>query len=78
MRRLNWHFDMVCMLCLLLLVLPYYHSYYALSTKLPPAKSLTGAALLLAVGLFAFYRMGGLVPGIPAGLSTKLEVGGRW
>jgi hypothetical protein len=76
-RRLNWHFDMTCMLGLLLFVLPYYHSYVALSSKLPPAKAGLGAGLLLAAGLTAFWRLGGIVPGIPAGsgrLLTMLEV----
>jgi hypothetical protein len=76
-RRLNWHFDMTCMLGLLLFVLPYYHCYVALSSKLPPAKAGLGAGLLLAAGLTAFWRLGGIVPGIPAGsgrLLTMLEV----
>lgn len=68
---------MTCMLGLLLFVLPYYHCYAALSSKLPPAKAGLGAGLLLAAGLTAFWRLGGIVPGIPAGsgrLLTMLEV----
>ncbi|EFN56411.1 hypothetical protein CHLNCDRAFT_144997 [Chlorella variabilis] len=79
-RKLNWRFDIVSMLCLLLLVLPYYHSYVALSSKLPPLKACAGAAVLLAAGLCAFWRLGGVVPGIPAGhgrLLTMLEVVSR-
>jgi hypothetical protein len=76
-RKLNWHFDMVAMLCLLLLILPYYHSYFALSSRLPPLKAFVGAAVALAIGLFGFWRLGGAVPGIPeqhGRFLTMLEV----
>jgi hypothetical protein len=77
MRRLNWHFDMVSMLCLLLFILPYYHSYVALAARMQPLRASLGAACLLAAGLFAFWHLGGVVPGIPRGhtrLLTMLEV----
>lgn len=78
-RRLNWHFDMVSMLGLLLLVLPYYHCYFALSSKLPPLRAGVGAAALWCAGVAAFWRLGGAVPGIPAAAGwrglTMLEVG---
>lgn len=78
MRKLNWHFDMVAMLALLLLVLPFYHCYFALSSKLPPLRAGMGAATLLCGGLAAFWRLGGAVPGIPAAAGwrtlTMLEV----
>lgn len=78
MRKLNWHFDMVAMLALLLLVLPFYHCYFALSSKLPPLRAGMGAATLLFGGLAAFWRLGGAVPGIPAAAGwrtlTMLEV----
>lgn len=80
-RKLNWHFDMVFMLGLLLLVLPYYHCYFALSSKLPPLRAGVGAAALLCAGLAAFWRLGGAVPGIPAAAGwrglTMLEIVSR-
>lgn len=73
---------MISMLVLLLLVLPFYHSYVALATKLPAPRAAAGAATLLAGGLLAFWRLGGAVPGIPAGhglrMMSMLEVGGKW
>ncbi|KAI3426358.1 hypothetical protein D9Q98_008730 [Chlorella vulgaris] len=80
MRRLNWHFDMVSMLCLLLFILPYYHSYVALAARMQPLRASLGAACLLAAGLFAFWHLGGVVPGIPRGhtrLLTMLEAVSR-
>ncbi|KAL4421835.1 hypothetical protein ABPG77_001624 [Micractinium sp. CCAP 211/92] len=80
-RRLNWHFDMVSMLGLLLLVLPYYHCYFALSSKLPPLRAGVGAAALWCAGVAAFWRLGGAVPGIPAAAGwrglTMLEIVSR-
>lgn len=71
----------MALLSLLLLVLPYYHSYVALSSKLPPPRACVGAAVVLAAWLFGFWRLGGAVPGIPQGggqlrWMTMLEVGG--
>lgn len=37
-RKANWQFDMLAMLALLLLILPGYHCYVVLHTKLPPLK----------------------------------------
>lgn len=72
---------MVFMLGLLLLVLPYYHCYFALSSKLPPLRAGVGAAALLCAGLAAFWRLGGAVPGIPAAAGwrglTMLEIVSR-
>ena len=81
-RKLNWHFDIVCLLLLLLLVLPYYHFYVVLAAKqLPPLKANLGALALLAAGLAAFWRLGAAVPGIPEGQAggglSMLEVRGR-
>ncbi|KAI7840944.1 hypothetical protein COHA_005374 [Chlorella ohadii] len=66
-RKANWQFDMLSMLALLLLILPGYHCYVVLHAKLPPLKAVAGAAVLLCAYLFAFWKMGGVVPGIPAG-----------
>ena len=82
-RKLNWHFDIVCLLLLLLLVLPYYHFYVVLAAKqLPPLKAHLGALALLAAGRAAFWRLGAAVPGIPEGQAggglSMLEVRGRW
>ena len=80
-RKLNWHFDIVCLLLLLLLVLPYYHFYVVLAAKqLPPLKAHLGALALLAAGLAVFWRLGAAVPGIPEGQAggglSMLEVWG--
>lgn len=81
-RKLNWHVDMVAMLALLLLVLPYYHSYVALSAKLRPVQAAAGGALALAAFTFAFWRLGhGALPaatsagGTPPPLSMVEAVG---
>ncbi|PRW44958.1 tyrosine--tRNA ligase cytoplasmic [Chlorella sorokiniana] len=66
-RKANWQFDMLAMLALLLLILPGYHCYVVLHAKLPPLKAVAGAGVLLCAYLFAFWKMGGVVPGIPAG-----------
>ena len=79
------------MLCLLLLVLPFYHAFTALAARLPRARAAGVAAAALAAALLAFWRLGGAVPGIPPGRGlltmSMLEVGaglgwagmmGRW
>ena len=47
------------------------------SCGLPPlAQAMAGAGVLLCAYLFAFWKMGGVVPGIPAGRTMgMLEVG---
>ena len=76
---MNWHLDMVCMLALLLFVLPYYHSYVALSTRLRPV--MAGVAGLAACALFvyAFWHVGPAVPGASRSILSfsKVEAVGR-
>ena len=74
MRKLNWRFDLVSMLCLLLLVLPYYHCFTALSARLPPARASLAAAALLAAGLAAFWRLGGAAPAVPHATAHGLSM----
>lgn len=43
------------------------------------AQAVAGAAMLLCAWLFAFWKMGGVVPGIPAARAMgMLEVRGGW
>lgn len=77
-RRANWRFDLIGLLCLLLLVLPFYHCYVSLSPRLAPLRAAGVAAGLVAGGLIAFWRLGNHLPGVPPGeglrAMTMLEV----
>lgn len=78
-RRAVWQGDVAALLALLLLALPYYHSYHALSSKLAPPAAAAGAFLCLGAFTYAFWRAGGQKPGLAevAGRVTLLEVSDR-
>ncbi|GAB4817352.1 hypothetical protein N2152v2_004398 [Parachlorella kessleri] len=65
-RRLNFQFDLGCLLTLLLLVLPFYHPYLVLSNKLRPGRATMGGSIALAVYMIAFWKFGRMLPGVPA------------
>lgn len=65
-RRSNFQFDMLSLLLLLLLVLPFYHPYLLLSSKMRPGRASIGGVIALATYLVAFWRLGKMLPGVPA------------
>ncbi|GMH35755.1 hypothetical protein BSKO_03623 [Bryopsis sp. KO-2023] len=87
-RILTWKMDMWCLLALLLVVLPLYHSFNIIIglKKVGPVKSLAAAAVLEGAFLYTFWRVGTYLPGVPSGQGmfrleqavSRLGVVGTW
>jgi hypothetical protein len=78
-RRLNFQFDLGCLLTLLLLVLPFYHPYLLLSSKLRPMRASMGGGIALVIYMIAFWKFGRMLPGVPVSegkLFSTIQV--RW
>ncbi|CAL8468873.1 g8414 [Coccomyxa elongata] len=66
-RWLNWRLDVLSLLSLLLIVLPYTHCYCTLASlwKLRKRHAAVGAMAFLAAFLYGFWRVGKYWPGVP-------------
>ncbi|KAK9815635.1 hypothetical protein WJX72_007232 [[Myrmecia] bisecta] len=66
-RWVNWRLDIVVLLLMLLVVLPYYHCFRSLAnnSKLQATHAAAGALLFLSIFLYAFWRVGFYWPGVP-------------
>lgn len=56
---------MIILMGMLLAVMPYYHSYALLSSKLRPSKAATGSAAALAAFTYCFWHVRWLAPAVP-------------
>lgn len=65
---------MLCLLALLLVVLPFYHPYLLLSAKMRPVRAGVGSGLVLCAYWAAFWRLGRLLPGVPASPERLLSM----
>ncbi|KAH7624070.1 putative GPCR-type G protein 1 [Nannochloris sp. 'desiccata'] len=65
-RQSLWRVDMIILICMLLAVMPYYHSYTILSLRLRPSKAAVGGALALTGFTYAFWQLRWLAPSVPA------------
>jgi hypothetical protein len=65
-RQILWRVDMITLICMLLAVMPYYHSYTILSLRLRPSKAAVGGALALAGFTYAFWQLRWLAPAVPS------------
>ncbi|KAK9914979.1 hypothetical protein WJX75_003304 [Coccomyxa subellipsoidea] len=66
-RWLNWRLDVLSLLALLLIVLPYTHCYCTLAShrKVRRGHAAVGALMFLAAFLYVFWRVGKYWPGVP-------------
>lgn len=64
---------MIAMLIILLAVMPYYHSYTALSTRLQSSRAAIGAVVVLAAFSYGFWQFRWLAPKLPAAVTQPLR-----
>ncbi|KAJ9513485.1 hypothetical protein QJQ45_006040 [Haematococcus lacustris] len=64
-RLALWHLTVWGLLGLLLVVLPFYHSYHTLSGLVRRPQALTASLLLWLVFMYCFWRVGCYLPGVP-------------
>mmetsp|Transcript_2657 Transcript_2657/g.7518 ORF Transcript_2657/g.7518 Transcript_2657/m.7518 type:complete len:216 (+) Transcript_2657:202-849(+) len=65
-RYTNWTVDLTCLIFMLVVVLPFYHCYRSLCSQgVKQPRALFGALAFLLVFIYAIWRIGLYLPGVP-------------
>lgn len=66
LRQMLWKSDILALLFFLLAVMPYYHAFTALSSRLRPSRAAVGSLIVLSSFLYGFWQFKWLAPQLPS------------